>query len=64
MPNVMVPPVSMISSVIITVFPFTDPIIFMTSATFGSGRRLSIIAIDAPKRFASSLALVTPSKIW
>ena len=36
------------------------PMIFITSATFGLGRRLSIIAIGAFKRSAILRARVTP----
>ena len=57
---VIVPAVSIISSIKIHVFPSTLPTIFITSATFGLGRRLSIIAIGAFKRSAILRARVTP----
>ncbi len=42
------------------VFPLISPTIFITSATFGFGRRLSIIAIGVFRRSAILRALVTP----
>ena len=56
----MVPAVSIISSINTATFPFTSPIIFITSATFAFGRRLSIIAIGACKNSANLRARVTP----
>ncbi|MNI91370.1 hypothetical protein D3C73_1490180 [compost metagenome] len=47
--STIVPAVSMISSTRIAVRPFISPIIFMTSDTLGSGRRLSIIARGADR---------------
>ena len=44
---VSVPPVSTMSSVRMQFFPSTSPITFITSATFGAGRRLSMIARGA-----------------
>ena len=40
--------------------PLTSPIMFITSATFARGRRLSIIAIGAFKNSANLRARVTP----
>ena len=56
----MVPAVSIISSIMIARLPFTSPIIFITSATFAFGRRLSTMAIGVLRNSANFLALVTP----
>lgn len=56
------PAVSTISSTTKQFLPFTSPIIFITFATPGSGRRFSIIAIGAPTRSARSLARFTPPR--
>ena len=58
--KVIVPAVSIMSSIIIAVRPSISPTIFITSATFGLGRRLSIIAIGVFKMSASLRARVTP----
>ncbi|CPJ51716.1 Uncharacterised protein [Staphylococcus aureus] len=55
-----VPAVSIISSIIIAVRPSISPTMFITSATFGLGRRLSIIAIGVFKMSANLRARVTP----
>ena len=58
--TVIVPAVSIISSIRIAVLPLTSPTMLITSATFGFGRRLSMIAIGAFIRSAIFLARVTP----
>ena len=55
-----VPAESMISSRIIQSFPFTSPMIFITSLSPALGLLLSTIAIEAPILFAIALALTTP----
>ena len=52
--------VSTISSIMTHVLLATSPIMFITSDTFGFGRRLSIIARSEPKIFAQARALTTP----
>lgn len=56
------PAVSTISSTTKQFLSFTLPMMFMTLATPGSGRLFSMMAIGAPTRSASSLALVTPPR--
>ena len=52
--------VSTMSSMITQVRPLTSPMMFITVATFGRGRRLSMIARSASSRFASARARTTP----
>jgi len=52
--------VSTMSSMITQVRPSTSPMMFITSDTFGRGRRLSMIARSASSRFASARARTTP----
>ena len=59
-PAVNVPAVSTMSSMMIAVLPSTSPIKFIASATFGLGRRLSMIAIGAPNAFAKLRARTAP----
>ena len=54
-----VPAVSTISSIKITFFPRTSPIMFITSDTFAFWRRLSTIAKGQPNLVANVLARVT-----
>ena len=58
-PFTIVPAVSIISSTRITFLPSISPMIFITSETFGFGRRLSTIAIGTSILSANFLALVT-----
>ena len=55
-----VPPVSIISSIIIASFPLTSPIIFITSHSLALSLLLSIIAISSFKALAINLALPIP----
>lgn len=59
-PFMRVPPVSIMSSITIQVFPFTSPTIYITSDSFGAGLLLSIIAIGRCNLDANALALATP----
>ena len=52
--------VSTMSSMITHVLPFTSPMMFITLATFGRGRRLSMIARSLSSRFAIARARTTP----
>src|SRR6185369_16133075 len=52
--------VSTMSSMITHVRPFTSPMMFITVATFGRGRRLSMIARSLSSRFAIARARTTP----
>ncbi len=52
--------VSTRSSTITQVRPPTSPMMFITVATFGRGRRLSMIARSNSSRFASARARTTP----
>src|SRR5262245_48518552 len=55
-----VPPVSMRSSTSTQFLPSTSPTTFITSATFASSRRLSMIARGEFNRFAKARARSTP----
>src|SRR5580704_12913874 len=55
--DVNVPAVSMMSSTMIAFLPRTSPTMFMTSLTFGAGRRLSMIARLAPSRLEDAQLL-------
>ncbi len=52
--------VSTMSSMMTQLRPFTSPITFITSETFGWGRRLSMIARSDSRRFAIARARTTP----
>ena len=52
--------VSTMSSMITHVRPSTSPMMFITSATFALGRRLSMIARSESRRFAIARARTTP----
>ena len=52
--------VSTMSSIITQVRPVTSPIMFITLATFGFGRRLSIIAKSEFNCLAAARARTTP----
>ena len=52
--------VSTMSSMITQVRPSTSPMMFITSATFAFGRRLSMIARSESSRFAIARARTTP----
>jgi len=57
-----VPAVSTMSSSRIAVFPSTAPMMFITSATLGASRRLSMMAREAERRLAKARARSTPRR--
>ena len=55
-----VPAVSIMSSMMIASLPLTSPMMYMTTATFGPSRRLSMMARPAWSRLAMARARSTP----